>query len=359
MPIKYKPAVRGNSQVLVGLFGGTGTGKTFSALLLARGIAGPEGKIAIADSEGGRGMLFADVPEIGGYLYGELTAPFEPKVYIDAIDQAERDGVDVLVIDSMTHEWQGEGGVLAMAEAKGKSLNAWREPKSQHDKLILRILRSKLHIILCFRAKRKTRQVKGGARDGKDAVVKDDFYTPMTSDDFLFELLAVAEVVNDPHHTPHSLRVLKTTHPDVAPFFKTGTVITKQTGALFAGWSKKSKTLDKAIEKAAAEQKTIAAAAKIEKPRNDPAPHGEEEPEPEAFKPAGGWKRFNSLTDWGDWSKDWLKTAVRRTVEGWEQHFRPYLDRLNEMEASDKRAATLKAELKPLIAEAMKRGPKP
>jgi len=224
MPVTFKPAVRANSQVLVGLFGGTGTGKTYSALLLARGLAGPNGKIAIADSEGGRGALFADVEAIGGYDYTELEAPFSPEKYVAVIDAAEKNGIDVLVIDSASHEWHGIGGVLEMAEANGKSLNAWREPKMKHQRLIARILSAKIHLILCFRAKRKTRQVK--VPGGKDQVVKDDFYTPMTSDDFLFELLAVAEVVNDPHHTPHSLRVLKTTHPDVAPFFRTGIVIT-------------------------------------------------------------------------------------------------------------------------------------
>lgn len=356
MPITFRKAERGNSQILVGLFGGTGTGKTFSALLLARGIAGPDGKIGIADSEGGRGLLFADVPSIGGYDYAELTQPFTPDEYIQAIDAAEKAKLDVLVIDSMSHEWHGIGGVLEMAEKNGKSLNAWRLPKMAHQRLIARILSTKLHLVLCFRAKRKTRQI-GQGTNAK--VAKDDFYTPQTSDDFLFELLAVAEVVNDPHHVPHSLRVLKTTHPDVAPFFKTGIVITTQTGALFSAWSKKSKTLGKAIEKAAEEQTKIAAGAKVEPPRNEPSGSttGEED-DPPPFVPPGGWPKFERLGDWGTWSEKFLKTASRPVAEAWQLYFTAYHDAISEKKsAGDQRAIDLDKKLKPLFVEAMKREP--
>lgn len=213
--MEFTPATRQGVKPLIGLYAESGCGKTYSALLLARGIAGPNGKIGIVDTESGRGSLYADVLP-GGYTTMQLAEPFSPMRYIEAIKVAEDAALDVLVIDSASHEWEGLGGVLDMAgERETKSgkpgLHNWKEPKMQHQKFMLRLLQSPLAIIVCIRAKFKSRQVK---ENGKTAIVKDDHVSPIQAEDFIFELMAHAEIMPD-----HTIRLSKCSHPDLRTCF--------------------------------------------------------------------------------------------------------------------------------------------
>lgn len=213
--LAFYPATRQGVKPLIGLYAESGCGKTMSALLLARGIAGPNGKVGIIDTESRRGSLYADVIP-GGYSCMDLHEPFSPVCYIDAIKAAEAAGLDVLVIDSASHEWEGLGGVCDQAaerEAKsGKTgLHNWREPKMQHQKFMLKLLQSPLAIIVCIRAKFKTRQVK---ENGKTAIVKDDHVSPIQAEDFIFELMAHCEIMPD-----HTIHLTKCSHPDLRGCF--------------------------------------------------------------------------------------------------------------------------------------------
>lgn len=233
MPLVFRPASRESSKLLIGLYGQSGSGKTYSALLLARGLAGPDGKIMMIDTEAGRGELYADVIP-GGYIVGQLNQPFSPQAYIEAIDAAEKAGASVLVIDSVSHEWEGIGGVVHMAgqveERTGKpGLHCWKDAKLQHQRLMLRLLQSKCHVIVCLRAKRKSRQGKDGS--GKTVILKDDFATPIQADDFIFELTAHAEILQD-----HTIRLTKCSHPKMKPIFPVGQPISIETGKGLAAW---------------------------------------------------------------------------------------------------------------------------
>ncbi len=233
MPLVFRPASRESSKLLIGLYGQSGSGKTYSALLLARGLAGPDGKIMMIDTESRRGELYADMIP-GGYIVGQLNQPFSPQAYIEAIDDAEKAGASVLVIDSVSHEWEGIGGVVHMAgqveERTGKpGLHCWKDAKLQHQRLMLRLLQSKCHVIVCLRAKRKSRQVKDGS--GKTAIIKDDFATPIQADDFIFELTAHAEILQD-----HTIRLTKCSHPKMKPVFPVGQPISIETGKGLAAW---------------------------------------------------------------------------------------------------------------------------
>lgn len=147
------PATREGSHVLISLTGPSGSGKTYTALKIARGLVGPSGKIGFLDSETGRGRLYASVTP---YLYAELTPPFSPARYIQGISEFEEYGVDCLIIDSASHEWEGVGGCLEMAEASGKKgLLKWMLPKAQHKRLVGRLLASRMHVITCLRAREK------------------------------------------------------------------------------------------------------------------------------------------------------------------------------------------------------------
>lgn len=215
MSLQFKKASRQGVKPLIGLYAESGAGKTYSALLLARGIAGPSGRIGMIDTESGRGSLYADVIP-GGYEVMELSEPFSPMRYVEAITASENAGIDVLVIDSMSHSWEGIGGVLDMAgdnEANsGKAgLHNWKKPKLEHNRLVLKLLQTRLIIICCIRAKYKSRQTK---ENGKTVIVKDDFPSPIQADDFLFEMTCTALI-----HPNHTITLTKASHPALGECF--------------------------------------------------------------------------------------------------------------------------------------------
>lgn len=244
--LQIRPATRQGVKPLIGLYGESGCGKTLSSLLLARGFVGPTGKIVLIDTESGRGSLYADVLP-GGYDVLDLFQPFSPLRYTEAVGVAEDSGAGILVIDSASHEWEGSGGVLDMASeneaASGRAgLHNWKGPKMEHAKFMLRLLQSRLPVIVCLRAKHKTKQIKGtpemaesGAirRDqiGKTAIVKDDFTTPIQADDFIFEMTAHAEVLKD-----HSINLTKCSHPSLRGCFPESGMISEEHGQRLAQW---------------------------------------------------------------------------------------------------------------------------
>jgi hypothetical protein len=231
-----RPATRQGVKPLIVLYSESGCGKTFSALLLARGLAGPHGKIVMGDSESGRGSLYADIPEIGGYQTFDLAAPFSPERYVAAIDAIEDSSAAIGILDSGSHEWEGSGGVLDMAgdieQKSGKTgLHCWRVPKFEHGHFVQRLLRTKIPFIVCLRAKYKTRQTKN--ENGKTVLLKDDSTSPIQAEDFIFEATCHAEILPN-----HSVILTKCSHPglrDCFPKDKTEPISTKH-GAALARW---------------------------------------------------------------------------------------------------------------------------
>lgn len=243
-PFKFAPATRENVKPIIGLYGDSNAGKTFSALLLARGIAGmvnpkPE-DIAMIDTESGRGAMYADMIP-GGYIRTDFKPPFKPSRYMDALAAAERLNPKAVVIDSFSHEWEGEGGVLDWAadneDAGKKGQLVWKAPKMEHNRLVLNLMRSSAIVILCIRAKYKSRQAKV---DGKNTIVKDDYLTPIQSEDFIFELTAHAEMQRS---NPGTIRLTKWSVPDFALCFpKDGEEqLGIKHGELIAKWSRGDK----------------------------------------------------------------------------------------------------------------------
>lgn len=163
--VTFAPAVRLGTHVIITAYGFSGCGKTLSLLLLGRGLVGPKGRLALIDTETGRGKIYAKrIP--GGYDYAQLTAPFTPERYGEAIEAAEAAGVEALVLDSGSHEWEGIGGVLEMADAgesrSGKPLEGlikWAKPKAAHKRYVSRLLNSHMHLLISLRAKEKMRQL--------------------------------------------------------------------------------------------------------------------------------------------------------------------------------------------------------
>jgi hypothetical protein len=154
-----KKAERKRSFVKLGLTSPSGCGKTFSALKIARGLATSWDKVCIIDSEGS-GDKYAGNPELGPYLVinlFEATGPdrFSPRRWIDAMEIAHAAGMEVVICDSATHEWQW---CLAKKESiqpdvKKKSIYDWRTVSPEHDAFTACITQCPMHVIVCTRRK--------------------------------------------------------------------------------------------------------------------------------------------------------------------------------------------------------------
>lgn len=157
--LNIRPATRSDKvKFILGIAGPSGSGKTYTALKIARGMVSSPEKIGFLDTENGRGSLYHDILD-GKFQIADLYAPFSPSRYSDAIKEFQAAGVEVLVIDSVSHEWEGEGGCDDIANApllQGKKMANWKGAKSEHKKFMQTLLYANMHIIVCLRAREKT-----------------------------------------------------------------------------------------------------------------------------------------------------------------------------------------------------------
>lgn len=187
--LNIRKAERAGARLVIGIAGISGSGKTYSALQLAWGLAnGDASKVGLLDTENRRGSLYADIlKDKGGkvhqFLIGDLDAPFSPQRYIDAILEFQEAGVEVLVIDSVSHEWNGLGGVLSIVDGFEKSITGWKKAKPEHKRFMNVLLQSDMHIIVCIRASNKT--------DWKDPKNPRSLgILPVQQEEFMFEMTA-------------------------------------------------------------------------------------------------------------------------------------------------------------------------
>ena len=159
--LNIRPAVREGARVVIGIAGVSGSGKTYTALQLAWGMAkGDSSKVGLLDTENKRGSLYSDIlvgkdKKVNQFMIGDLYAPFSPSRYSQAIKEFQQAGVEVLVIDSASHEWEGEGGCEDIADDGGKVAN-WKKAKREHKRFMNTLLTCDMHIIVCMRAREKT-----------------------------------------------------------------------------------------------------------------------------------------------------------------------------------------------------------
>lgn len=185
--LNIQPARREGARLLVFLAGVSGGGKTYTALQLAYGMAKGDGsKVGFLDTESGRGRLYADeLPN--PFLYAEMQPPFSPARYIQAIQEFADAGVEVLVIDSGSHEYEGIGGIQDIAEAGNPRLPNWNKAKSEHKRFMSALLASPMHIVLCLRAREKAKPEKQIV-DGREKTVYVDMgLQPITEKNVMFE----------------------------------------------------------------------------------------------------------------------------------------------------------------------------
>ena len=187
-------AERSELPLLLGLVGPSGSGKTYSALRLASGIQRVSGgDIFFVDTEANRAKHYADKFK---FRHVPFVKPFSPLDYLGAIEHCVKNGARTVIIDSMSHEHNGEGGVLESHEKELDRLAgdnydkrnkmkflAWQKPKGARLKLINAILQMDVRLIACFRAKEKTKPTKGGG-------ILELGWQPIAGEDFIFEMMA-------------------------------------------------------------------------------------------------------------------------------------------------------------------------
>lgn len=222
----FKKAERKRIFVKMALCGVSGSGKTYSALLLAQGLGG---KIAMIDTENGSGELYSDLCE---YDAAQLEPPFSPMKFINAIKEAEAEGYNVLIIDSLSHAWSGQGGILEMVDKKsatsrsGNIFTAWRDVTPEHNKLVDAILQCRMHVIVCMRS--KTAYEMQENEKGKKTPVKVGL-APIQRDGMEYEFTIVFDIDREKHYALAS-------KDRTGLFEKTIDVITPATGELIRKW---------------------------------------------------------------------------------------------------------------------------
>ena len=228
--MELKQAQRKQIKLKVGFSGASGFGKTYSALLMAYGVTNDWSKIAVVDTENGSADLYSD---LGEYNTLTLKPPFSPENYIKAIKICEDANMELIIIDSITHEWEGEGGCLQIVESLGGRYQDWGKVTPRHNAFIQAIIQSKCHIFTTVRRKQDYDMVKNDK--GKMEVQKVGT-KEVTREGFEYEITLNFEFINDKH-------LVKASKDRTGLFMnKPEFVITSETGQQLKEWSNSGAT---------------------------------------------------------------------------------------------------------------------
>lgn len=220
-------SVREAVPALVALWGFSDSGKSFSALRLARGLVGPKGKIVAIDTENRRMKYYSGL--FGGFSHLDLQPPFTPQRYTAAFDAAIAAGAGAIIVDSMSHCWEGEGGVLEQADASTvNGLMKWKAPKMAYMRMVNRMLRSPVHVIFCLRAKEKYVQI----GQGKNAKIELVGQEPICGKRFVYEMTVAAHMESGSRKPLDPVKVPE----GMIHAIKPGEYITEECGRQIADW---------------------------------------------------------------------------------------------------------------------------
>jgi hypothetical protein len=234
----FVKAQRKQSKLRLALCGVSGAGKTTGALTIAKGMGAK--KIAVIDTERKSAALFDDIVD---FDIDVITPPFTPEKYIEKIHEAERLGYEVIIIDSLTHAWAGEGGILDLhgaATDASKSKNsyyAWRSVTPQHNALVEAMLQSSAHVIATMRS--KTEYV-DGEQDGKKVPHKIGL-APIQREGMDYEFTVVLDIDKATH-------VYSSSKDRTRLFENKPAKIDEKTGEALIDWLMKGKTVSEIIE---------------------------------------------------------------------------------------------------------------
>lgn len=247
----FTKGVRENVGLWINLIGGTGSGKTFTAMRLAAGIAGAK-PFAVIDTENRRALHYADQFQ---FDHAELRAPFRPDAYAEAVMAADAAGYPVIVVDSGSHVWAGDGGMLDWQEDELQrmagddwkkrervKMSAWIKPKMSHKHLVSKLLQVKAHVILCLRAEQKIEMVKGA--DGKmeirakQSLTGLDGWIPVCDKNLPFEATCSFLFTADAPGIPKPIK-LQSQHKELFPLTEQ---VNEQSGQRLREWASGTKT---------------------------------------------------------------------------------------------------------------------
>ena len=206
MILNIRHAMREGSKVVIGICGQSGSGKTLTALKIARGMVAHAGEIGFLDTENKRGSLYADELD-APFLIGDLYPPFSPLRYAEAIKEFQAAGVKVLVIDSISHEWEGEGGCIDIAENTTGKVANWKKAKAEHKKFMNALLQADMHVIACVRAREQV-------DFSNPSSPKSLGVQPICEKNFMFEMTSSVMMSNEGKESRH-IKVPK----DLKPIF--------------------------------------------------------------------------------------------------------------------------------------------
>lgn len=272
---EVKKAVPLNTYVRIALVGAAGSGKTFSALRLATGIGG---KIVLIDTENKRSAKYSkrfDFDQI------DFQPPFNPASYGDAIDAALAKGATTIIIDSLSHEHEGEGGVLEMAEAfldkkagddwkkrDAMKFASWIAPKRERTQLIVnKIQRINANLILCFRAKEVTKPVRN--KEGKIEPLKE--WDMIGGDEYRYEMDVTAFLPSGSEGVPdwtNSMKRINDADGSLKKFLVSAGQLNEETGRQIKAMNSANTT----APTQAAQQTATVAAATTETPPAEETP---------------------------------------------------------------------------------------
>lgn len=243
----FRPAKRELIRLLVGISGGTGSGKSWSGMELATGLSGGK-RFAVIDTENGRARLYADH---FNFDVADLEAPFTPTRYMEAIQAAVAAGYDTVFVDQFSHEWEGDGGILEtqdeiltkMAGDDWKKRDAcnmisWAKAKAPHKEMMQALIQTKAHVIIGLRAEDKIEMVKVDGKTvirPKQTLTGKDGWVPICEKRFPFELTLSFLVTADAPGVPKPIKNLA---PEFKGFFPLDKPITRECGRLLAEWAK-------------------------------------------------------------------------------------------------------------------------
>lgn len=232
--MELRKAERKQAKIKMGLQGPSGSGKTYSALLLAYGLIEDWSKIVVIDSEKHSSDLYA---HLGNYNVLQLDEPFEPERYIKAIDLCEKAEMQVIIIDSISHEWEGAGGILDIhGNMMGNSFTNWAKVTPRHNAFVNKILHSNSHIIATIRSKQ---DYVLSEKNGKQVPEKIGL-KGVTREGMDYEFTLVFEL--DLKHNASSTKDRSGLFMDKPQF-----VITSDTGGLIKDWCNQGTTFDEVL----------------------------------------------------------------------------------------------------------------
>jgi hypothetical protein len=188
----FKKAERSQTKLRMAITGPAGSGKTMGALLIARGLVGPKGKIAVVDTENNSASYYS---EQVAFDTAAMNPPYTTDKYIMAINAAVEAGYDCVVVDSLTHAWAGEGGILQQKEMMdargGNSFTNWGKLTPQQNRLVSAVLHSPINIICTMRSKTEYTLVEN---DKGKSVPKKMGLAPIQREGFDYEFDVVLDI---------------------------------------------------------------------------------------------------------------------------------------------------------------------